>query len=128
MIPIWKDHRKYLRFIWRDSLLEFACLAFGLAAAPRVFTKVMKPVVALLRLAGIRYIIYLDDLLFVNQSNQGLVLDMATARYLLENLGFVINLEKSCFILQPSVWSMTLHLPACKVAAIKAHCSYLLTV
>ena len=98
VIPVWKDHRKYLRFVCKGSLLEFACLPFGLAAAPRLFTKVLKPVVALLRRAGIRLIIYLDDLLFMNQSKEGLGLDMATARYLLENIGLVINLEKSCFV------------------------------
>ena len=58
VIPIWKNHRKYLRFLWKDTLLEFACLPFGLAVAPRLFTKVMKPVVALLRRAGIPLIIY----------------------------------------------------------------------
>jgi hypothetical protein len=61
VIPIWKEHRKYLRFVWRSTLLEFACLPFGLTATPRLCTKVMKPVVALLRRAGIRLIIYLDD-------------------------------------------------------------------
>ena len=71
VIPIWKDHRKYFRFFWKGSLLEFACLPFGLAVAPRLFTKVLKPVVALLRRAGIRLIIYLDDLLFMNQSKEG---------------------------------------------------------
>ncbi|XP_028417826.1 uncharacterized protein LOC114542492 [Dendronephthya gigantea] len=34
-VPVWRDHQKYLRFLWRDSLLEFACLPFGLASAPR---------------------------------------------------------------------------------------------
>ena len=28
-VPIWQNHQKYLRFLWRDSLLEFACLPFG---------------------------------------------------------------------------------------------------
>lgn len=97
VIPIWKDHRKYLRFVWRDSLQEFACLPFGLAVAPRLFTKVIKQVVALLCRVGIRRIIYLDYLLFMNQSKEGLYLDMATARYFLENLGFVNHLKKSCF-------------------------------
>ena len=98
LIPIWKNHRKYLQVLWKDTLLEFARLPFGLAVAPRLFTKVMKPVVALLRRAGIRLIIYLDDLLFMNQSQVGLEQDMATARYLLENLGFVVNFDKSCFV------------------------------
>jgi hypothetical protein len=98
VIPVWKHHRKYLRFIWKGTLLEFACLPFGLATAPRLFTKIMEPVVALLRRARLRLIIYLDDHLFMNQSKEGLKLDMATAQYLLENLGSVINLEKSHFI------------------------------
>ena len=41
VIPVWKDHRKYIRFVWKGSFLEFACLPFGLAAAPRLFTKVL---------------------------------------------------------------------------------------
>ena len=132
VIPIWKDHRKYLRFVWKNTLLEFACLPFGLAVAPRLFTKVMKPVVALLRRSEIRLIIYLDDLLFMNQSQEGLRLDMSTAQYLLENLGFVINFEKSCLVptqqleflgFVVNTRDMTLLLPGCKVESIKRHCS-----
>ena len=48
-VPIWKGHQKSLRFLWKDTMLEFACLPFGLATTPRVFTKLMKPVVAMLR-------------------------------------------------------------------------------
>ena len=137
VIPVWKDHRKYLRFVWKGSLLEFACLPFGLTAAPRLFTKVLKPVVALLRRARVRLIIYLDDLLFMNQSKDGLGLDMATARYLLENLGFVINLEKSSFVPTQNMeflgfvvntQAMTLLLPNSKVESIKSHCNYLLAL
>ena len=58
------DHLKYLRFLWRDSFLEFACLPFGLASAPRVFTKLLKPVLSILRQGGIRLIVYLDNILF----------------------------------------------------------------
>ena len=136
VIPIWRDHRKYLLFVWRQTLLEFACLPFGLAVAPRVFTKIMKPVVSLLRRTGIRLIIYLDDILLMNASETGLQQDMHTAQYLLENLGFVINLEKSCF--QPTqqleflgflvnTRNMTLLLPDCKVSSIKTLCSTLLS-
>ncbi|CAB4003828.1 Hypothetical predicted protein, partial [Paramuricea clavata] len=45
-VPIWKNHQKYLQFLWKDTMLEFAyAFPFGLAIAPRVFTKLMKPVV-----------------------------------------------------------------------------------
>ena len=43
-LPIAKRSRKFLRFQWRDMLLEFQCLCFGLSLAPYFFTKVMKPV------------------------------------------------------------------------------------
>ena len=48
-IPICTQHRKYLRFCWRGQTYEFTCLPFGLATAPRVFTKAMKPVVGFVR-------------------------------------------------------------------------------
>ena len=40
-------------------MYEFACLPFGLATVPRVFTKLMKPVVGLSRQLGIRLIVCL---------------------------------------------------------------------
>ena len=71
----------------------------------------------------------------MNSSKVGLQQDVTTAQYLPENLGFVINLEKSCF--QPTqqleflgfvvnTLDMTLLLPDCKVEAIKSHCSKML--
>ncbi|KZR96378.1 Uncharacterized protein APZ42_009313, partial [Daphnia magna] len=80
------------------SLYEYLCLAFGLCSAPRVFTKLLKPVVAFLRGRGIRLIIYLDDLLFLNQSHDGLLLDQKVVIGLLEFLGFIINYEKSVIV------------------------------
>ena len=136
VIPIWENHQKFLRFLWKDSLMEFACLPFGLASAPRIFTKLMKPVVALLRRSGIRLIIYLDDILFINQTPTGLQRDMSAAIHLLENLGFVINLTKSQlkptqtleflgFIVDTK--NMTLVLPQGKVTAIEDLCSQMLS-
>ena len=65
MVPIWQNHQRYLWFLWRDSLLEFACLPFGLASAP---TKLLKPVLSILRQRGIRLIVYLDDILLMAPS------------------------------------------------------------
>ena len=25
-VPVWKDHQKFLRFVWKNSLMEFCCL------------------------------------------------------------------------------------------------------
>ncbi|XP_028408210.1 uncharacterized protein LOC114530788 [Dendronephthya gigantea] len=34
-VPIWHKHKKFLRFLWKDTLWEFACLPFGLATLPK---------------------------------------------------------------------------------------------
>ncbi|KAM9308274.1 uncharacterized protein PAF06_012458 [Gastrophryne carolinensis] len=47
---------------------EFTCLPFGLSSAPWCFTKLMKPVVALLRSRGVCLIIYLDNILIMASS------------------------------------------------------------
>ena len=82
-VPVWKGRQKFLWFVWKETLWEFACLPFGLASAPRTFTKIMKPVVATLRNLGIRLIIYLDDLLILTNSEQTARLHLATAMNLL---------------------------------------------
>ena len=134
-VPVWIGHQKYLRFLWKETLWEFACLPFGLASAPRTFTKIMKPVVATLRNLGIRLIIYLDDVLILADSEQTARLHLATAQNLLENLGFVINLKKS--VLSPvqkieflgmTVDSLTLclALPRDKVRGIRRECESLI--
>lgn len=33
-VQIWKDHRRYLWFLWQDSIYEFQCLPFGLSSTP----------------------------------------------------------------------------------------------
>jgi hypothetical protein len=53
-VPIHQDHCRYLRFSYRGNLYEFRCLPFGLSSVPRAFTKILKPVVVLIRSLGIR--------------------------------------------------------------------------
>ena len=48
-IPIAKKSRIYLRFLWRGRLYQFTCLPFGLRSSPRIFTKVLKPLLVYLR-------------------------------------------------------------------------------
>ena len=47
-IPIHQTHRRYLRFQALGKMYHFTCLPFGLSSAPWVFTKTLKPVLALL--------------------------------------------------------------------------------
>lgn len=73
----------------------FTCLPFHLSAAPRVFTKLLKPVVGFL---GCRLI--LDDLLIVHQDSDQLQQIMQLISQLFESLGLMINHKKS--ILSPT--------------------------
>ena len=64
-IPIAKKSRIYLRFLWRGRLYQFTCLPFGLRSSPRIFTKVLKPLLVYLRALGVRLLVYLDDILIM---------------------------------------------------------------
>ena len=99
-VPIHPQHRKFLRFRWQEKCFQFTCLPFGLASAPRVFTKILRPIVGFLQSRGIRCVIYLDDLLLLHQNRDTLKEHTATALALLEALGFLVNYPKS--MLDPS--------------------------
>ena len=61
-VPIHPESSKYLRFQFKGTIYEFRCLPFGLSLAPRVFTWIIRPIVAQLRSEGILTVVYLDDL------------------------------------------------------------------
>ena len=52
----------------RNRCYAFQGVPFRLNTAPRVFTKLLKPVAAYLRKRGIRIIVYLDDFLILGSS------------------------------------------------------------
>ena len=57
-LPMHLDSQKFLRFLWQGQSYQFVTMPFGLNAAPRVFTKLMKPVIAWLRGQGVRMIFF----------------------------------------------------------------------
>lgn len=99
-VPVSKQHQPLLRFMHGGLRYQFSCLPFGLGPAPRLFTKLLKPVVALLRRLGLRLLIYLDDIIVFNQTQEGIVRDRDSTLWLLQPLGFVINWKKS--VLHPA--------------------------
>ena len=62
LVPIHLDHHKYLWFQWEGQIYR---PAFWPSCAPRIITKLMKPVVTFLRERGMRLEIYLEDMLLV---------------------------------------------------------------
>ena len=63
----------------------------------RTFTKVMKPVMILLRSWGVRIIIYIYDMLVLAETSNQAYQHLETLLWILQSLGFVINREKSVF-------------------------------
>ena len=99
-VPIDHQHRKFLRFIFKGKTYQLNCLPFGLSSALWVFTKTLKPVLAILRKRGVKLIAYIDDILILAESRD-LIQDQVTGMfYLLECLGFIVNRKKS--ILNPT--------------------------
>ena len=88
---IYEGHRRYLRFIWDGVHYQFRACCFGLASAPRCFTKLLRPVMQLLRAAGIRSVVYLDDLCLLAPSRADAVRKTQLAVDLLVRLGFLIS-------------------------------------
>ena len=94
------EHRKFLRFAWKERLLEFNALPNGLALAPRKFTKLLKPVFATLRDKGHLSSAFLDDSVLVAQSRESCLQNVRDTVQLLRSLGLLIHPEKS--VLEPS--------------------------
>ena len=98
-VPINKISREKVRFQWSGKLYEFLCLCFGLSHAPRIFTKILEFRMSLLRRLNIRITIYLDNMLLLGKTMEEILVARDTLIFLLQNLGFVINLKKS--VLEP---------------------------
>lgn len=77
-----------MRFLW-----------FGLEPAPRIFTKLLKILLALLHRLKIYVILYVEDkLVFVRTMEEALVI-CKNMIYILQFLGVIINLKKSILVI-----------------------------
>ena len=87
--------RKYLRFVVNKKLNQFTGLPFGLATSPREFTKLLRPVVTLLRQQGVKLHVYLDDQVIRAHTPEQAKLHAQTTIRVLQFLSWIINYEKS---------------------------------
>ena len=87
MVKVDLKDQQYLRFTADSKCYQFPCLPFSLSCAPWTFTKVMKPLMALLRAWGIRIIIYIDDMLILVESREAAMQHLEVLIFLLEALG-----------------------------------------
>ena len=130
-VPIHISSQRFLRFIWGTEHYTFLG-AFGLSSAPRIFTKLLKPVAALLRKQGYRIIIYLDDFLLLASSKEEALRLSEMTLSPLQSLGFLMNWTKSTLSPNLSITylgfvvsslNMTIYLPEAKVQRVYAVCN-----
>ena len=88
-------HVKFLKFVWQGKVYMYVVMPFGLAEAPKKFTKLLKPVLSKLRRMGITLAIYIDDgwvwARTFHQCMQNIIITMK----LFAKVGFLLHKEKS---------------------------------
>ena len=99
-VSIHQEFQKYLKFQVDGKLYQYTCLPNGLSNAPRLFTKLMKPVYATLREQGHTNLGYIDDSLLLGDTITECDSSVGATKSLVEHLGFIPHLEKS--ILYPT--------------------------
>ena len=107
----------------------------GLGPAARIFTKLLKVSMTILRKINIKIIIYLNDMLFIGHSLEETAMSRDTVIFLLQHLGFVINWKKSVLtpvqeieLLDLTINSVTLELSLnkTKIQKVVSRCQNLL--
>ena len=97
-VPIHPQSQKYLRFCVPQGVFQFRVLCFGLTTAPQVFTRVMAPVAKMVHSMGVRLLRYLDDWLILASTEQECLWAKDQVLQLCQQLGIVINPEKSSLV------------------------------
>jgi hypothetical protein len=81
----------------KGQLFEYTCQPNGFECAPRLFTKLMKPIFGQLRAEGLLSIIYIEDSYMQGNSYRDCLHNVQCTRDLISQLGFSINENKSVF-------------------------------
>ena len=97
-VPVAKEDRKYLKFEWQGSYYAYTCLSNGLACAPRLFTKILKPVYSHIRSMGHICKGHIDDSFLLRYDYTACERNVQDTVDAFHNLGFVIHPVKSVFI------------------------------
>ena len=87
--------RKWLRFMWKNQYFQITCLLQGLTSAPRIFTKLLKPILSHFRKLGIMVVCYIDDCFFIAPSAETLRKHVKYAMQMFDSVGITVNVRKS---------------------------------
>ena len=96
-INIREKSRKFFRFRFNNILYQFIGLPQGYKDSPRIFTKVMLPVLKTLREKGHKLVGYIDDFCVKADTKPACINSLSTSKKLFDSLGFTVHPEKSLF-------------------------------
>ena len=97
-VPITPKLKPFLGFAYLDQLYQFRAMPFRLNITPRTFTKLIFEVTKIISKRGVWILPYLDDILIISPTREQNLLDTQITCEVLEDLGFLINIEKSRLI------------------------------
>lgn len=100
-LPMHPDAQRYLGWSWRGKYYMPTCLVFGLSSAPRVFTKIMRPMMAFMRSLNVRVLGMIDDYLWADTPERILHVRDAV-QSVMSGLGWSLN-AKCVFVPQDEV-------------------------
>ena len=86
-VPIAEKCRDLFRFCVGNQHYRHVGLPMGVNVAPRLFTRIMKTVLAPLRRQGIRMVIYLDDILIISETEKDAKAQIALVAMALVRVG-----------------------------------------
>ena len=92
-VPVAKEDRKYLKFEWQGSCYEYTCLPNGLACAPRLFTKILKPVYSHIRSMSHICMGHIDDSFLLGYEYNDCKRNVQDTVDAFQKLGFVIDIQ-----------------------------------
>ena len=93
-----KSSQEYLKFLWGGQLYMFTAFPNGLACCPRLFTKLLKPVMAHLHILGFVSTIFIDDTMLTGDSGKECVQNVKSSLAFFKSLGCVVHPTKSVLI------------------------------
>jgi ribonuclease HI len=94
-IPVQKSFRAFLGFSFGGRWYQYTTMPFGLKSAPRIFTKVMRPVIQQIRVRwDARVVCYMDDLLLLFDSEEEALTTTREVVLWLQALGWKMSTEK----------------------------------
>ena len=89
---------KYLKFLWGSHVYQYTCLPNGLSSAPRIFTKLMKPIYSALRSHRLQSIAYIDDSLLYGDTYEECFGNVRTTIKMMTQTWFMIHEKKSALV------------------------------